>query len=165
MTNSRRTSRGPVPGRGPAVEKHCTSRSRSDCPLRQCHTPDEHNPRNKLLIWMQDSLLWGMGPSLSGRCQDGYSLLKFQIDSAPFFSPRSLIYAEYNLRFYHPFPSFAHPHKTLINFLLHQTHNRRPSHPDAILLFHRPDLTSEHIQIAANITELYSNILPGWLKA
>jgi len=23
MTNSRRTSRGPVPGRGPAVEKHC----------------------------------------------------------------------------------------------------------------------------------------------
>jgi len=24
MTNSRRTSRGPVPGRGPAVEKHCT---------------------------------------------------------------------------------------------------------------------------------------------
>ena len=23
MTNSRRTSRGPVPGRGPAVKKHC----------------------------------------------------------------------------------------------------------------------------------------------
>ena len=78
-----------------------------------------------------------------------------------FFSPRSLIYAEYNLRFYHLFPSFAHPHKTLINFSLHQTHNRKPSHPDAILLFQRPDPTSEHIQIAANITELHSNILPG----
>jgi len=25
LTNSRRTSRGPVPGRGPAVEKHCST--------------------------------------------------------------------------------------------------------------------------------------------
>jgi len=26
MTNSKRTSRGPVPGCGPAVEKHCSWR-------------------------------------------------------------------------------------------------------------------------------------------
>jgi hypothetical protein len=94
-----------------------------------------------------------------------YTLLKFKIDSASSFAA-ALIYAEYNLRFYHLFPSFAHPIKLLlISCITRHTKDSQPSPPDVVDLFIRSDPTSEHIQIDANITELYSNTLLGRLEA
>ena len=56
MANSKRTSRGPVPGRGPAVEKHW-SKQINDC-LLFIVQPMDQMLYNQLTAWKYGKQSW-----------------------------------------------------------------------------------------------------------